>query len=166
MGLDRGKWIIKYFGVQTECSAGLNKGRGPDRGVVVSNCTKSVFMQLNCLLFFISDETERYITPEHLTEKMAVCSSGEKPLILIYMMKVLHYKGVLCFTGSIEATHRYALLKFRYITLEYLTGKRAICSSCEKPLISIYMIKVSSVLLDLLKQFLVVFTSNSDIYYP
>eukprot|EP00794_Sanderia_malayensis_P011134 gene11134-12305_t len=53
---------------------------------------------------------ERFILPESLTEKMTVCKQGEKPLAVIYLMKKLQYTRALCFTGSIETTHRLFLL--------------------------------------------------------
>lgn len=57
--------------------------------------------------FADDNQNERYILPENLAEKMTICKPGEKPLVVIYLMKIMKYKGVLCFTGSIEATHRF-----------------------------------------------------------
>ncbi|XP_065056118.1 ATP-dependent RNA helicase DDX51-like [Rhopilema esculentum] len=57
-----------------------------------------------------SEETERYTLPELLEEKMTICKPGEKPLLVVYFVKVLNYRRILCFTGSIEATHRLFLL--------------------------------------------------------
>ena len=56
-----------------------------------------------------SEETERYTLPELLEEKMTICKPGEKPLLVVYFVKVLNYRRILCFTGSIEATHRLVL---------------------------------------------------------
>ena len=44
--------------------------------------------------------------PENLEQKIAVCKQSEKPLVVIYLIKMLEYKRILCFTGSIESTHR------------------------------------------------------------
>ena len=49
---------------------------------------------------------QRYMLPESLEQKFTVCRHSEKPLVVIYLVKVMEYKRVLCFTGSIESTHR------------------------------------------------------------
>lgn len=53
---------------------------------------------------------ERFIIPENLEEKMIVVEADQKPLVLVYLMLSMKYKGVLCFTNSISATHRLCLL--------------------------------------------------------
>ena len=55
-------------------------------------------------------EETRYTLPESLEEEMAVVEEDEKPLVLLYLMLVKNYSGVLCFTKSVEATHRLHLL--------------------------------------------------------
>ncbi|KAK3717693.1 hypothetical protein QZH41_017396 [Actinostola sp. cb2023] len=52
----------------------------------------------------------RYTVPHGLQEFMIVCNSGEKPLMLLYLIKHNNLTGVLCFTSSLEATHRLHLL--------------------------------------------------------
>lgn len=55
-------------------------------------------------------DDERFIIPPELVEKIVVVEEGEKPLVLIYLMMTLHRKRVLCFTKSIEGTHRLCVL--------------------------------------------------------
>ena len=52
----------------------------------------------------------QYSTPETLKEHYIVCKSGEKPLVLLYLATKLGLSRVLCFTGSIQSTHRLFLL--------------------------------------------------------
>lgn len=49
---------------------------------------------------------KKYETPAGLTEKFVECTKSEKSLLLLYLMKELNFKQVLCFTNSVEATHR------------------------------------------------------------
>lgn len=52
------------------------------------------------------------LTPNELKEKMIITAEDKKPLVLWYLIETLGYRRVLCFTGSIENTHRlYVLLK-------------------------------------------------------
>ncbi|XP_048588349.1 ATP-dependent RNA helicase DDX51-like [Nematostella vectensis] len=54
--------------------------------------------------------TSRYSLPVGLTDHMAVCKNGEKPLMVLFLLLKCGFKGVLCFTSSLEATHRLYLL--------------------------------------------------------
>lgn len=47
-----------------------------------------------------------YIIPSGLEEHYIVCTSGEKPLIILHMLKNLGFSQVLCFTNSVESSHR------------------------------------------------------------
>eukprot|EP01135_Chromosphaera_perkinsii_P005846 Nk52_evm6s368 gene=Nk52_evmTU6s368 len=54
----------------------------------------------------------QFSVPSGLSEYMLVCSAGEKPLVLVHFLKSLKMERVLCFTSSLESTHRlYLLLK-------------------------------------------------------
>jgi len=45
-----------------------------------------------------------------MQEYMVVCDSdGDKPLVLLAMMTALNFQATVCFTASVEATHRYAI---------------------------------------------------------
>ncbi|XP_065644160.1 ATP-dependent RNA helicase DDX51 [Hydra vulgaris] len=52
----------------------------------------------------------RFIVPEQLVEKMVIVKEELKPLVIVHLMLKLKYKRILCFTKSIEATHRLHLL--------------------------------------------------------
>lgn len=45
-------------------------------------------------------------TPATLEESMYICNTGGKPLVLLYLLKELKIDKVLCFTSSVESTHR------------------------------------------------------------
>jgi len=54
----------------------------------------------------------KHLVPEELKEFMIIAKEDRKPLIVWYLMEVLKYRKVLCFTGSVENSHRlYSLLK-------------------------------------------------------
>ncbi|KAL5007046.1 hypothetical protein ScPMuIL_015852 [Solemya velum] len=55
----------------------------------------------------------KYTTPTELTVKYFVaCTVAEKPLVLLYCLHTLKFRHILCFTNSVEATHRlYHLIK-------------------------------------------------------
>ncbi|XP_078000222.1 ATP-dependent RNA helicase DDX51-like [Glandiceps talaboti] len=54
----------------------------------------------------------KYTTPVGLSEYLIQCSAGDKPQIVLYLLKEYNLSQVLCFTNSIEVTHRlYLLLK-------------------------------------------------------
>ena len=58
------------------------------------------------------ESTEKYLIPKELKEFMIISKEDRKPLIIWYLMEVLKYKKVLCFTGSVENSHRlYSLMK-------------------------------------------------------
>ncbi|KAJ8298998.1 hypothetical protein KUTeg_023058 [Tegillarca granosa] len=48
----------------------------------------------------------KYTTPEGLTEYQIECTSAEKPLILLHLLHNMKFRHVLCFTNSVESTHR------------------------------------------------------------
>ncbi|XP_054164536.1 ATP-dependent RNA helicase DDX51-like [Oppia nitens] len=53
-----------------------------------------------------------HLIPKELNEQMIIIEEDKKPLIVLYLMEVLKYKKVLCFTGSVENSHRlFSLLK-------------------------------------------------------
>ena len=57
-------------------------------------------------------ETSKHLIPKELKEFMIIAKEDRKPLIVWYLMEVLKYRKVLCFTGSVENSHRlYSLLK-------------------------------------------------------
>ncbi|XP_028407237.1 ATP-dependent RNA helicase DDX51-like [Dendronephthya gigantea] len=49
-------------------------------------------------------------TPFTLEESMYICNRGGKPLVLLHLLTEQQLDGVLCFTSSIESTHRLYLL--------------------------------------------------------
>ena len=51
-----------------------------------------------------------FVIPAELTEKTIPVDEGRKPLVVWYLLQHLKYRGILCFTGSLENTHRLALL--------------------------------------------------------
>ncbi|KAK7481852.1 hypothetical protein BaRGS_00026878 [Batillaria attramentaria] len=52
----------------------------------------------------------KYTTPEGLTEYFVECSAAEKPLVVLHFLHNLKFRQVLCFTNSVESTHRLYLL--------------------------------------------------------
>eukprot|EP00124_Ichthyophonus_hoferi_P001071 Ihof_evm11s49 gene=Ihof_evmTU11s49 len=60
----------------------------------------------------------RYIIPSRLKESMVVCTAGEKPMVLLHFLKALGKRRVLCFTASVDASHRLFLLLKLYGGLE------------------------------------------------
>ncbi|XP_041467192.1 ATP-dependent RNA helicase DDX51-like [Lytechinus variegatus] len=59
-----------------------------------------------------SDFVGKYTTPVGLSEYYVQCTAGEKPLVLKHFLINLYFKQVLCFTNSVQTTHRlYLLLK-------------------------------------------------------
>lgn len=50
--------------------------------------------------------TKKYDTPVGLTEKFIECTQSEKILVLLYLLKHMQLKQMLCFTNSVESTHR------------------------------------------------------------
>lgn len=70
----------------------------------------------------------RHTVPESLSQYMAICSDGEKPLMVLYLVTQLKFQRVLCFTSTLEATHRYLhcikptmIYVARCITYEWVT---------------------------------------------
>jgi hypothetical protein len=37
---------------------------------------------------------------------MVICSLAYKPLVLLYLLETFDFKRTLCFTSSVESTHR------------------------------------------------------------
>ncbi|KAH3876810.1 hypothetical protein DPMN_000660 [Dreissena polymorpha] len=56
------------------------------------------------------DFVGKYATPASLSEYYIEAAQGEKPLIVVHLLHNLHYKNILCFTNSVEDTHRLSLL--------------------------------------------------------
>ncbi|XP_076471080.1 ATP-dependent RNA helicase DDX51-like [Babylonia areolata] len=52
----------------------------------------------------------KYTTPEGLTEYLVESESAEKPLVVLHFLHNLKFRSVLCFTNSLETTHRLCLL--------------------------------------------------------
>ncbi|XP_076316304.1 putative ATP-dependent RNA helicase Dbp73D [Tachypleus tridentatus] len=52
----------------------------------------------------------KYTTPEELKEHYTICELSMKPLVVWYFLKDKGFKNVLCFTGSVESTHRLCTL--------------------------------------------------------
>jgi len=52
----------------------------------------------------------KYSTPEGLNEQYIEVEVGQKPLVILYLLHALKFKQVLCFTNTVEATHRLYLL--------------------------------------------------------
>ncbi|XP_013775579.1 ATP-dependent RNA helicase DDX51-like [Limulus polyphemus] len=52
----------------------------------------------------------KYTTPEELKEYYTICEPSIKPLVVWYFLKHKGFKKVLCFTGSVENTHRLCTL--------------------------------------------------------
>jgi ATP-dependent RNA helicase DDX51/DBP6 len=66
---------------------------------------------VNPICFSVQTDA-RYIVPETLQEYMVLCDMNEKPLIVLYLMLHQHMSATLCFTSSVETTHRlYRLLQ-------------------------------------------------------
>ncbi|XP_066924203.1 ATP-dependent RNA helicase DDX51-like isoform X1 [Clytia hemisphaerica] len=55
-----------------------------------------------------------YVVPDQLKERMMVVEAHQKPLALLYLMKNEDHQCALCFTNSIESTHRLFLLLQRF----------------------------------------------------
>jgi ATP-dependent RNA helicase DDX51/DBP6 len=48
----------------------------------------------------------KYTTPKGLSEFFIEAETGQKPLMILYMLHHLKFRRVLCFTNSVESTHR------------------------------------------------------------
>jgi len=75
---------------------------------------------------------KNYIIPEKLVEKMVVVEAHQKPLVLLHIMLKMNYTCVLCFTNTIESTHRYAASYFsppiRVFNVKFLENfLKAVC---------------------------------------
>jgi len=46
------------------------------------------------------------VTPASLHEFTVICDAGEKPLVVLYFLQVKNFESTLCFTSSVESTHR------------------------------------------------------------
>lgn len=66
----------------------------------------------NCITSEQSAANPRQTIPENLHELMIIIDHDKKPLVLWHLIKDLKYKKILCFTDSIQSTHRlYQLMK-------------------------------------------------------
>ncbi|KAL6075900.1 ATP-dependent RNA helicase dbp6 [Balamuthia mandrillaris] len=74
------------------------------------NPKKIASLQLQNPQFFTAAAHALYKMPDTLEEYMVVCSLKYKPLILLHLMHLFDFKRTLCFTASVEATHRLYLL--------------------------------------------------------
>lgn len=93
------------------------------------NPAKLAALQLHYPLYFRFSATLKYNTPTTLTvresrqrasererelillvqEHMVLCNAEEKPVVLKYLLDLHSFRQVLCFTSSVESTHRYAV---------------------------------------------------------
>jgi len=79
---------------------------------LTKNPQKIAMLQLNAPIFFTSSTTGQYVTPMTLKAYMTVCTLENKPLVLLHLLKTRNFTKVLCFTASVESTHRlYRLLE-------------------------------------------------------
>ncbi|XP_071120070.1 ATP-dependent RNA helicase DDX51-like isoform X1 [Mytilus edulis] len=54
----------------------------------------------------------KYTTPAGLTEYYVECAAAQKPLAVLHFLHNVNFRNILCFTNSVEATHRlYHLIK-------------------------------------------------------
>lgn len=78
-----------------------------------------VLINIHLSIIFVLTETgkliARHTVPESLSQYIAICSDGEKPLMVLYLVTQLKFQGVLCFTSTLEATHRYIALTNNYL---------------------------------------------------
>lgn len=81
------------------------------------NPSKIANLQLQNPLYFHAAASGRFTIPVLLDEFKVICqSTAEKPLVLIQLLRQLNLTQTLCFTKSVEATHRlYILLKYMKI---------------------------------------------------
>ena len=76
------------------------------------NPEKLAYLHLVNPVFFSVKAESRYVTPETLQEYMIVCETDVKPLIILHLMLTRRMTSTLCFTSSLETTHRlYRLLQ-------------------------------------------------------
>lgn len=61
-----------------------------------------------------SGHDNEFVIPAELTEKIIPVKESQKPLFVAYLMLVMKYKRVMCFTESVESTHRLCLLLRRF----------------------------------------------------
>jgi len=59
---------------------------------------------------FFSARDARYQTPRELREFMVPCQAGAKPLVLLHLLRAHDFPPAICFTNSVEASHRLARL--------------------------------------------------------
>ncbi|ELR22922.1 DEAD/DEAH box helicase domain containing protein [Acanthamoeba castellanii str. Neff] len=85
---------------------------------LTNNPKKIAALRLNNPHFFSATSTGLYKMPEKLQEYMVICSLAYKPLVLLYLLEMFDFKRTLCFTSSVESTHRLYLL----LTLMGQTG--------------------------------------------
>ncbi|GFR68826.1 ATP-dependent RNA helicase DDX51, partial [Elysia marginata] len=55
-------------------------------------------------------DADKFSTPSLLKEKFLDCKAAEKPLVLFHFVLNEQYNHVLCFTNSVESSHRLYLL--------------------------------------------------------
>lgn len=107
----------KTFSLSCLCPCSLSSYSSETRSIqkILFSATLSTepekLQKLNLFLpkLFLATSTES-VTPTGLSEKMIIIKSDLKPLAVWYMIASLGYRKILCFTGSIENTHRLYLL--------------------------------------------------------
>lgn len=87
------------------------------------NPKKIASLQLVNPRFFAFTSQFVYKIPETLKQHLVVCKTDVKPLALVYLFQKLKASQILCFTSSVETTHRLHLLMKTLISEEILPSK-------------------------------------------
>lgn len=75
------------------------------------NPAKLAMLRLNNPVYLsVSADSTKYTVPDDLEEHMIVAEDGEKALVLLHLLKEHQLSSALCFTKSVEATEKLALL--------------------------------------------------------
>ncbi|CAL1547489.1 unnamed protein product [Lymnaea stagnalis] len=67
-------------------------------------------IQSNDIIDTENGAVDKFSAPALLKEKFMDCKKAEKPLVLLHFLLNKQFKQVLCFTNSVESTHRLYLL--------------------------------------------------------
>ena len=62
----------------------------------------------------LEQPTSRFELPKTLTQRYISVQNDYKPAMIVYLMKVLNYRKVICFVGNKENAHRLFLLLSKY----------------------------------------------------
>lgn len=77
---------------------------------LTKNPQKISSLKLNNPMFFTSTEQSySYKIPETVQQFVIVCNEDKKPLCIFHLLSEMEEKQILCFTGSVESTHRLCL---------------------------------------------------------